>query len=97
MSCIVIFEVTAKKGTGTQLVEAFRSILPVTRAKDGCEEVEVTTDAGDADHLLLVERWTTRKNYEDYLAWRQERGDLDVLGEMLAAPPTVRYFNPTDA
>ncbi len=56
MTCIVIFEVTAKNGTGAQLVEVFRSILPVTRTKDGCEGVEVTTDVDNADSLLLVER-----------------------------------------
>ena len=97
MTCIVIFEVTAKNGTGAQLVEVFRSILPVTRTKDGCEGVEVTTDVDNADSLLLVERWTTRKHYEDYLAWRQQRGDLDQLIEALAGPPSIRYFDLTNA
>ena len=57
MTCIVILEVTAKKGTGIQLVETFRALLPDTRNKDGCQGVEVTTNLDDADNLVLVERW----------------------------------------
>ena len=49
MTCIVILEVTAKKGTGMQLVENLRALLPDTRNKDGCQGVEVTTNLDDAD------------------------------------------------
>src|SRR5689334_1481894 len=94
MTCIVILEVTAKKGTGMQLVEALRGLLPDTRNKDGCEGVEVTTNLDNPDNLVLVERWATRKHYENYLAWRQQRGDLDKLVAGLAEPPSIRYFDP---
>jgi quinol monooxygenase YgiN len=97
MTCIVVLEATAKKGAGTQLVEAFRGLLPDTRGREGCERVEVGTNLDNPDGLVLVERWATRKNYEDYLAWRQERGDLDKLATLLAEPPSIRYFNLTDA
>jgi quinol monooxygenase YgiN len=97
MTCIVILEVTAKKGTGLQLVETFRGILPDTRNKDGCQGVEVTTNLDNSDNLVLVERWATRKHYENYLAWRQQRGDLDKLAGALAGPPSIRYFDLTNA
>jgi quinol monooxygenase YgiN len=97
MACIVILEVTAKKGTGLELLETFRAILPDTRNKDGCQSVEVTTNLDNSDNLVLVEHWTTRQHYENYLAWRQERGDLDRLAGALAAPPSIRYFDLTDA
>ena len=97
MTCIVILEATAKKGTGTQLVETIRALLPDTRNKDGCQSVEVTTNLDDADNLVLVERWATRKDHENYLAWRQQRGDLDKLAGALAGPPSIRYFDLTSA
>ena len=59
MACIVILEVTAKKGTGLQLVETFRALLPDTRNKDGCQSVEVTTNLDNSDNLVLVEHWAT--------------------------------------
>ena len=95
MTCIVILEMTAKNGTGAQLVENLRALLPDTRSKDGCEGVEVTTNLDDADNFVLVERWATRKHYENYLAWRQQRGDLDKLAAALAGPPSIRYFDLT--
>jgi quinol monooxygenase YgiN len=97
MTCIVILEVTAKKGTGVQLVETFRTLLPDTRSKDGCQSVEVTTNLDDNDNIVLVERWATRQLYDNYLAWRQQRGDLDKLAGALAGPPSIRYFDLTDA
>ena len=97
MPCIVILEVTAKKGTGLELVETFRTLLPDTRNKDGCQSVEVTTNLDNSDNLVLVEHWTTRQHYENYLAWRQQRGDLDRLAGALAGPPSIRYFDLTDA
>ena len=45
----------------------------------------------------MIERWRSRADYEAYLAWRTERGDLDTLGAMLAGPPSIRYFDAVDA
>jgi quinol monooxygenase YgiN len=89
MTCIVIFKATEKRGTGMQLAETFRALLPDTRNKDGCQGVEVTTNLDNPDNLFLVERWATRKHYEDYLAWRQQRGDIDKLAGALAGPPSI--------
>ncbi len=95
MTCIVIFDVTAKQGTGAQLLETLGAILPDTRNKDGCQGVEVTTNLDNADNLLLVERWASRKHYESYLSWRQQRGDIDTLVAALAGPPSIRFFELT--
>ena len=89
MTCTVILELTAKKGAAAQLVETIRAMLPDIRNKDGCQCVEVTTNLEDADNLVLVQRWTTRKHYENYLGWRRQRGDLDRLAEALAGPPSI--------
>jgi quinol monooxygenase YgiN len=97
MTCIVIFEMTARSGTGTQLVETMRALLPDTRNKDGCQGVEVTTNLDNPDNLVLVQRWATRQHYETYLAWRQQRGALDQLADLLTEPPSIRFFHLTSA
>ena len=28
-----------------------------------------------------------------YLAWRGERGDMVVIGDMMEGPPTIRFFD----
>src|ERR1700737_4130431 len=97
MTCIVILEVTAKKGAGMQLVETFRALLPDTRNKDGCQGVEVTTNFDNADNLVLEHRGPTRKNYENSPAWGAQGGDVDKLVAASAGPPSIRYFDLTNA
>jgi len=97
MSCTVILEVTAQSGKGSELIGLFASILGDTRAFDGCSGVDVVVNQDDADNVVLLEHWESRAHYEKYLAWRQERGDLDALGGFLAGAPSIRYFDSADA
>ena len=46
---------------------------------------------------MLVEQWQTRAHYEEYFAWREETGAVAQLVEQLEGPPSLRYFDPTDA
>ena len=41
--------------------------------------------------------WESKEKYETYLAWRKETGVFDSFVEGLVAPPSLRYFELTDA
>ena len=97
MAVKVILEVKAKPGTGNELVGFFRSILPETRAYEGCTGVETLQNSDDADTVVVLEEWDSREQYEKYLAWQRERGVSDRLKQALAEPPSVRHFDVTDA
>jgi quinol monooxygenase YgiN len=97
MAVKVILEVKAKPGTGNELVAFFRSILGDTRAHDGCVSVETLRNSDDADHVVVVEAWESRGQYEKYLAWQRDRGTSARLMEGLAEPPSIRHFDVTDA
>ena len=97
MSCTVLLEVTAQAGKSPELAGVFASILGDTRAFEGCKGVDVVANQDEAENFVLIESWETREHYEKYLAWRQERGDLDALGALLAAPPSIRFFSDVDA
>ena len=97
MAVKVILEVKAKTGTGDELVAFFKSILPDTRAHDGCISVETLQNSDDADHVVVVEAWEFRGQYETYLAWQRDRGTSARLMEGLAEPPSIRHFDVTDA
>ena len=97
MATRVILEVRAKPGTGDELVAFLRSILPETRAHEGCTSVKTLRNSDDADNVVVVEVWDTREQYEKYLAWQRERGTSDRLREALAEPPVIRHFDLTDA
>ena len=97
MATRVMVEVRAKPGTGADLIAFFRSILPDTRAHEGCTGVETLQNSDDPDHVILVEDWDSREQYERYIAWRREKGTSDQLREALAEPPVIRHFDVTDA
>ena len=48
-------------------------------------------------NMLAVEEWETREAHGKYAAWRTETGVIDRIVSMLSGPPSVRYFDKTDA
>lgn len=97
MATTIILEVTAKPGEGDNLVAFFKDVLPDTRSYDGCIRLDVYRGQDKPDTVTLVEKWETRSKYEAYLSWRQETGVLDALGGIVAGPPSIRFFDKTDA
>jgi len=97
MSCTVLVELKVKPGTGDEIVAAMKSILPDTRSYDGNIGISVIRDQDDQDVVVLVEEWESKAHHEKYLAWRTETGVMDTLVGMVAEPPSIRYFDPTDA
>lgn len=97
MAVMVLLEVQANEGTGDELVATFKAILPDTRAYDGFLDIVVNQNQDDKDNLAVIEKWETKAAYEKYLGWRQETGVLDQLVAACAAPPSIRYYDITDA
>ena len=97
MSCTVLLEIQVKEECIEQIQKGFKEMLPDTRSYDGCLDIYIAQDKDKPTTFVAVERWESREKYEKYLAWRTERGDLDAIGAMLTAEPSIRYFDPKDA
>ena len=97
MPVTVLFEAQAKPGTGDALVAILKQSLADTRTFEGCLGLTVHQNQDDADNLVAVETWTSRDAYERYLAWRQETGAFNRMIAAFTAPPTIRFFDITDA
>ena len=97
MSCTVLLELKVKPGTGDEVLATLKSILPDTRSYDGNIGLYVIRNQDDPDVLVAVEEWESKAHHEKYLAWRTETGVMDTLMEVVAEPPSIRYFDPTDA
>lgn len=97
MDIIVLFEARAVTGGRAALLALFAATLPQTRAHPGCRDVVACTDPARPDHVVLVERWASRADYDGYLAWRQGRGDFARLEQLLAGPPDIRLLDPATA
>jgi quinol monooxygenase YgiN len=92
VSVTVTLEFHARPDTAQTLYDALGAILGDTRAFEGCESVSVHRDLADTTAILLYEQWGTVDQQQAYMAWRQERGDIDKLMAMLAEPPAIRSW-----
>ena len=93
MSVTVIFEVTARAGCVDALKKLFRDTLPDTRRFPGCISVQSYNVHGQPDAVVMIETWATSGDYDTYLAWRGETGDMERLKNLVAAPPTIRFLD----
>jgi quinol monooxygenase YgiN len=96
MSCTVIFEMKEKPGQRGDLQALLQEFLPVTRERDGCISIEAFGNS-DENGILCVEHWQSRPQYDAYLAWRVERGDIGRVVQLCAEQPSVRFFEAVSA
>lgn len=93
MTTQVILEFRAKAHCIDQAKAWLRSVLPDTRSFNGFVTLHVVQNQDDPADIAIIEQWDTRQHYEKYLAWRGERGDMVVFGDMMEGPPTIRFFD----
>ena len=79
---------------GELLLPGLLESLSETRAFEGCESVETYVDQDDPDRVYLWEKWETRENYEQYIAWRIESGMLEALAPILVKPMKPHTCHP---
>jgi len=93
MSVHVATEFKTRNHYADGLIAALAEALPDSLSHDGCEAISLRRDQDDPNHVVSFTQWTTRKHYEDYLAWRTEQGMTDDVGEMLTEPMAITYFD----
>ncbi len=71
---------------------ALVSVLPDTRAYDGCISVSTHRDLDDPTQIYLIEVWETREHQQKYLAWRVETGLMEAIGPMMAGAPVIKAY-----
>ena len=96
MSILVLLEMNLKPERLKDFKAFMENELHHTRGSDGCNELTVHKNQDDPTNLVLVEDWDSRQQYEKYLAWRTERGDMEKLGPFFAGEPTFRYYDKVD-
>ena len=60
------------------ILDFLTTILPDTRAFDGCQDLRVYLEDEGAK-ILFIEYWESAAHYQRYLSWRTETGVLDEL------------------
>ena len=95
MVCLIAVDIVGKEDAGKQMLEGFKEMLPDTRARDGFISIEVNIDQDKPDRIFAYEHWENRASYEAYIAWREERDDMDAIKEAVAEPPKFSFFDPS--
>lgn len=97
MSTFVVLEFQAKPDKVEAVKEFLRQVLPDTRNYAGYESLVLQQNQDDPTSMMMYEQWSTRPHYDAYLAWRIDTGALAEFAEMLAGPPSFRFFDLVDA
>ena len=88
MSVIVQLTVKAQPDKYQQLYDTWVAILPDTAKAAGA--LHISCSADPENHEFRVwEIWEKIEDQKAYMKWRMDRGDIEKLGTMLAAPPKV--------
>ncbi len=93
MTVQVILELNVKPEEIENCRKWFSTNLPDTRGKKGCVSLVMVQNQDDPSNLMVLEQWDTKEDYENYLGWRGERGDMEVLGGMVASEPSIRFYD----
>lgn len=92
MSIMIILDAKLKDDKIQEAKNLFTELLPDTRGFEGCEEIKMILNEEDSTNMVLVEKWASKSHYEKYHHWREEKGDLDRIRELLDGRPGRRFF-----
>ena len=97
MSVSVLLSGTLKDGLVEQFKEICAGAFHVTRAFDGCQNINLTLNVENPHKYVLTEVWDSKEHYEKYLAFRTEDGTVGAIGDMSIDGPNIDIFDITDA
>lgn len=95
MSILVVLDCATDPAHTKDFTDFLRDELVHTRGFDGCNSITVHENQNDPNNLVLVQDWDSKDQYEKYIGWRTDRGDMVKLAGWMAGPPSTRYFDNT--
>lgn len=93
---VVTLDLDVKSEAIDGLTTGLPEMIKDTAKRPGFIDIRIVREEG-TNHVLFVERWETEQAYNDYIAWRTERGDMDGFAQALNAPPKMTIFKETIA
>ena len=82
-----------------ELVENFIATLEKmfhqTRLREGFRNIRLLRSDADSNHFILIEEWDAAQNFQDYVAWRTARGEMEGFLAMVAAQPQIEIWDIT--
>ena len=97
MTVSVLLEGVLKEGQLDGFVDICKEVYKVTRAYDGCHGINLTLNVENKNNFVMTETWESKEHYENYLAFRNEDGTVELIGSLCDEGPSIRIFDITEA
>ena len=82
----VLARIRAKAGKEEEVLREILSLIPPTRAEDGCINYDLHRSQEDPALFLLYETWRSRRDLDEHLAMPYLQAFLGKVPELLAEP-----------
>lgn len=76
-------------------VATLEKMFHQTRLREGFRNIRLLRSDNDLNQFILIEEWDTAQNFQDYVAWRTGRGEVDGLLAMATAEPQAGIWDIT--
>jgi quinol monooxygenase YgiN len=88
---MVTLDLDVKPEVIEPMCEGLPAMIADTKTRPGFIEIRIVRLPG-TNRVLFVERWASEQAYNDYIAWRTERGDMDGFAAGLNSPPQITIW-----
>lgn len=92
MSFVVVALLTPQPGKGQQVIESFREVAPLVHQEPGCELYSAHLQQ-EGDIVIIIERWTTRKDLDAHAAGAPLARLNELNAELLVRPYDVWFLD----
>ena len=93
MAVTVTLECTVKPEKVDEFSNMMIDALKDTRAFEGCQLVDFCENQDKPGSFLLYELWDSKGHQEKYIAWRKEKGMLELLADFLSSELVFTYYD----
>ena len=64
-------------------------MLKDTKKFKGFRNIKIVKHKTNANQIIFIEEWDSEEDYGVYIKWRTDRGDMNMMGQLLASPPQM--------
>ncbi len=96
MSVMVLVSLPIADGRVDEVATWLKTHSADAGSHPGCILLDAYRAKDNPNTIVFVEQFETRADYNAYLGWREERGDLDYLEGVASGTPSIRYIDLAD-
>lgn len=90
---IVTVKLSVKPDRLEELVNMLGAMFPVTRLRKGFRDIQLLKSGIESNVVLLLEEWDTAQDFQAYIEFRVEAGEMATISEMTDRPPEIGIWN----